>query len=352
MRYNKNDIHFEQISPRAFENLCYDLILKYGFYNLIWREGGADNGRDIEACYIFNNPIKSKETKWFFECKHYTQNGVPPEHLNSKIAWADAELPNSLVIFTSAYLTNNARVWLEKLAPQKSYDIICIEGEEIRDRLMNYPELIDRYFSQGRYEKMLKDVKDYKIKFNINPSFEVLKEIIEHIDMDKLDIDDFGFILTSFYDGYKLFELRNEIYGDFDSMIIHRLLEYLRYNVKNEVLSSFEEYGGNYDDLDGNGIFDEMNWLDEEDFLHDMRKFDFQIYHLHLNHKQESEKWKIGLYLFIVYNDVAFELFKADTTQIRVLENFTPDKIGELSIKLKLHNGIVEDYKRYLNHFK
>jgi hypothetical protein len=43
MKYTKDDIQFKQISPRGFENLCYDLLVKYNFHNLIWREGGADN---------------------------------------------------------------------------------------------------------------------------------------------------------------------------------------------------------------------------------------------------------------------------------------------------------------------
>lgn len=62
MKYVKEDIQFDQISPRGFENLCYDLLVKYNFHGLIWREGGGDNGRDIEASFTFNNTIKTKET--------------------------------------------------------------------------------------------------------------------------------------------------------------------------------------------------------------------------------------------------------------------------------------------------
>jgi hypothetical protein len=38
-----------------------------------------------------------------------------------KIAWADAEQPNYLVILVSSYLSNNARVWLEQIRGQKHY---------------------------------------------------------------------------------------------------------------------------------------------------------------------------------------------------------------------------------------
>ncbi len=349
MKYTKDDIQFEQISPRGFENLCYDLLVKYNFHNLIWRQGGADNGRDIEANYTFNNTIKDKETKWFFECKHYTSGGVPPEQLNPKIAWADAELPNSIVFFVSSYLTNNARTWLEKIISQKQYEIICIEGEDLKERLLNYPELIEKYFSLNRYDQMLKDIKDYKIKFNIAPSFEILKEIIENIDLTKLDQEDIGFILLNFYGQYCFFETRNDFYGDFDYKIINRVLEYLKGTITNKNLMSFEEYKGDYDKLGGAGIIDEMDWLDDGDYIHEMKKYDFQFYELHLNHKQAQENWKMGLYLFIIYDNVAFEVFEVDKTEIRIIKEFKPKKIGTISLDYR--KDIEKNYDRYLQQF-
>lgn len=346
MRYAKEDINFEQISSRGFENLCYDLLVKYNFHDLIWREGGADNGRDIEANYTFNNTIRDRETKWFFECKHYISSGVPPEQLYSKVAWADAERPNSLVFFISSYLTNNARTWIEKILSQKQYEIIYIEGEQIKDRLLNYPDLIERYFSLNHYEQMLKELKDYKNKFNINPSFEILKEIIENINLTKLDTEDFGFILLNFYGQYDFFETRNDYYGDFDNKIINRVLEYLKENVTNENLNSFREFKENYDVLGSYGFLSEIYY---EDDLSKMKKYDYQFNELHLNYRHAQENWKIGFYLFIVFDTVAFEIFKVDRTEIRIINDFTSDKIDLLS--LDLNDGIVVRYKKYLKKF-
>lgn len=84
MKYKIEDINFDEISPREFENLCYDLIVQYNFSNLIWREGGADSGRDIEAFFTFTNSISDFKTKWFFECKRYAK-GVPLMNLLQKL---------------------------------------------------------------------------------------------------------------------------------------------------------------------------------------------------------------------------------------------------------------------------
>lgn len=349
MKYTTDDIKFDQITPRAFENLCYDLLVMYNFHSLIWREGGADNGRDIEANYLFRNAMKNSETKWFFECKHYTSGGVPPNDISSKITWADAEQPDFLVFFISSYLTNNARTWIEKTIPQKHYKIMIIEGEELKNRLLKYPELIERYFSLNRYEKLFNDVKDYKIKFNINPSFEFLKEISENIDLTKLDDNEIGFILLNFYNQFNLFESRNDHYGDFNETVIYPVLEHLRKSIVNTSLKSFDEYKNDYDALGGTGIFDEMYWLDEDENAYEMIQYNFQIYDLHLNHKKDQEKWKIGYYLFIIYQDTGFEIFNSEETEIRIIKDFKVEKIAELS--LNLSDGIVEDYKKYVNNF-
>ena len=116
------------------------------------------------------------------------------------------------------------------------------------------------------------------------------------------------------------------------------------------MLNSFEEYRDNYNELGGYGIFDEMDdWLDDEDNLLEMKKYNFQSYLLHLNHKLEKDKWKIGDYLFIIFQDVAFEIFKVEKTQIRIIPEFSPDRIKELSINISEEMTI--EYKKYLENF-
>ena len=349
MKYKKEDIDFKNISPQEFENLCYDLLIRYDYHDLIWREGGADNGRDIEANLFFNTMLSNIKTRWFFECKLYNSAGVPPKELMSKIAWADAEQPDYLAFFISSYLTNGARTWLEKIEQQKQYIIIIVEGEELKNRLIKYPELVERYFSLDKYDKLLKDIKDYKIKFKINPSYEFLREIIGHIDINKLDNNDIGFILFSFYSQYHHFDDRNNYYGDFDESIIYPILEYLEQTVTNEKLESFEQYKDDYDELAGTGIFDEMEFLDGPTDISELIKYDFQYYELHLNHNKNQKEWKIGLYLLIIFKNVAFEFFKDKETEIRIIRNFEIEKISEIT--LNIGGNIIEKYKKYLQNF-
>ncbi|MGR3302701.1 MAG: restriction endonuclease [Candidatus Scalindua sp.] len=332
MIYTTDDIDFSKLSATEFERLCFELLLKYNYKQVIWRQGGADSGRDIEGYYDFPNPITNKKTKWFFECKHYTSGGVPPEHLNSKIAWADAEQPSFLVILVSSYITTPARTWLKGIMPQKNYDIEVVEGEDLKKRLVQFPDLIERFFAANRFEQLLLDIKVHWLQYKINPSYEAIKEITNNIDTSKLDISDIGFLLINFYGDYKLSEHRKHYYDDFTEELLEPLFLRLIELSFTEKLELFEEYKSDFDYLGGLGCF--------EDAENDKKsKLAFQYYELHLNHKQSNDKWKLGYYLFFkTKGGKAFELFSIDnsdfSTSSKYYEDYSPEIIKELAIDI------------------
>ncbi|SQA78950.1 Uncharacterised protein [Capnocytophaga ochracea] len=350
MIYKKEDIRFEKINPTEFENLCYDLLVKYNFSNIIWRQGSADNGRDLEATIVFNNSIRDKELKYFFECKHFNSGGVPPEKLISKISWADAEKPDFLILILSSYLTNNARDWLDKIASDKKYDIICIEGEELKERLLKYPDLIERYFSFEHYKKMFKDMKEYQFKYDVKLSFSILESIINNIPLSKFDNEDLAFILLNFYIECISINRENDKEADFYCPnIINKVLEHMKSSIENDTMIFSQKYYDNYDILGGYGFVDEMEELELKPCKSNRKELNFQYYILYLNYSQNEKNWKLGHYLFIVYDNVAFEMFKDEKIEIRIIRNFTPDKI--VSMEIKTNNNLLDNYKKYLAYF-
>ncbi|MGO4289861.1 restriction endonuclease [Chitinophaga sp. RAB17] len=207
------DIQFDKISPAKFEELCFELLFRMNYRNIRWREGGADSGRDLEAekeIELFG--IQHFKEKWFFECKHY-QNGVPPAELNSKIAWADAERPDHLVFFVSSYLTNASRSWIEKIHP-KPYKIHVIEGKELKKILINFQDLIYRFFNTDLILQIIKEAQKNWLLHRIFPDCEALVTIFEKIDFDKLSTTDIAFLTTSFHVRYDwLKEQLDKYYG-------------------------------------------------------------------------------------------------------------------------------------------
>ena len=68
-----NDL-IEKLDYVKFEQLCRDLIVAMEYSDVIWRQGGGDRGRDIEATLKRKHPdgITHSTEKWFFECKKYS----------------------------------------------------------------------------------------------------------------------------------------------------------------------------------------------------------------------------------------------------------------------------------------
>lgn len=334
MIYSADNINFSILSPTEFERLSFELLLKIGYSEVAWRQGGSDNGRDIEAILNFSTPLTIKKTKWFFECKHYTSGGVPPEHLNSKIAWADAERPDFLVFIMSSYPTTGAREWLEKLKSQKTYTILVIDGQILKSKLLNFNDLIERFFSADRYEKLFVDIKNHNLHYKIQPSYDALSEIISNIDTGRLGINDIGFLLISLYKNYLLLEIRDDYFGDVNPNLADPLFKRLISLSSKNSLSLLEEFNGDYSFLGSDGCIEQAtDDIDSES--------NFQFCTLHLNITKSDEHWALGYYLFIkTENCGVFEIFSIDNSEFTTCARYFGEYVPSILSQLSLDYGI------------
>jgi len=191
--FDEEDVNLLELSDRRFEEACFDLLLSLGYQGLGWRQGSADDGRDIEGRLVVGNAlVGTHEERWFFECKRY-ENGVPPAELNSKIAWADAEGPNHLVILTTSHVTNSGLNWLEKMRPQKPYAIHVVDGKALRRLFSVHAELMRRYFVDPQ-RKLLLDARRTWLVHNIIPEAETLRVLSRGLQHEKLSPAELAFI--------------------------------------------------------------------------------------------------------------------------------------------------------------
>lgn len=181
---------FENLNDEQFEELCYLLVKYLGFINVEWRKKGADDGRDIQADYAFTNMLDESITeKYFFECKHY-KNGISPEILNSKLAWADAENPDHLVIFVSSHLTTPCRRFLEKIKTRKSYKIHTIEGVKLKELIEKNAAFIYRFdLDNDRPYIVGEIINEYKEFYDL-PNMSKVTLAISSINLYKLALVD------------------------------------------------------------------------------------------------------------------------------------------------------------------
>ena len=186
-------IDFGRLSPAQYEELCFDLLDELGFKRLVWRQGGADDGRDIQgAREVSASIVETFEEKWFFECKRY-EKGVPPEQLNSKIAWADAEKPKHLVFLVSSYVTTGARDWLSKIAKDKFYRIHLVEGKRLKSLIARSQSLSLRYFSSDA-QKLMQQAHRAWLHHNLVPEPELLRTLADTYNLEEYTTPQLAFL--------------------------------------------------------------------------------------------------------------------------------------------------------------
>lgn len=191
-----DEINFNRLSPTQFEELCFDLLMEIGFRKLIWRQGGADSGRDIQGTReVLSGLLDPYEETWFFECKRY-EGGVPPEALHSKIAWADAERPKHLVFFISSYITNNARTWLEAIARDKYYRVHLIEGKQLQHLILRSQSLIARHFSSD-VQQLMQQAHRAWVLHNLIPEPWLLRTLAETDNLSEYEPGQLAFLWSA-----------------------------------------------------------------------------------------------------------------------------------------------------------
>jgi hypothetical protein len=334
MNYQATDIDFRKIPHAEFERLCFELLLKLGYRQLIWRRGGADNGRDIEGIYSISTPLTEESNRWFFECKHY-ENGVPPEQLHAKLAWADAEQPQYLVFFISSYLSNNARTWLAQIAPQKHYHIKIIEGPELRELLLKFPEIIEQFFANDSYMTLLADTKRHWQTYRVLPNYDLLWVLARRIDPQRLTLNELGFLFISLYQTYDYDPEKDDYYGGLDPKVLEPLYDRLAEVAIESRLTIIDKYKESWEWVQGCGFADELR-----SYIPGMEgevDVSFQFNELHLLTLKPEKTFAIGNYLFFISpTGVAFELFSVEdsefTTQVRIYPVVSPTIVDQLII--------------------
>jgi hypothetical protein len=159
-------IRFDGLSSTDFEEFCFDLMSETGFVNVDWRKGTpkdaspADRGRDIVAQLprVDVDGHQYLET-WFVDCKHY-ERGVPPDALQSTIAWAQAERPATILFIASGYFANGAKDWIAQYEANTHppFRIRTWEMPQLRRLLADHLDVAFRHDVQTETLRRVSDI--------------------------------------------------------------------------------------------------------------------------------------------------------------------------------------------------
>ncbi|HUH50657.1 MAG TPA: restriction endonuclease [Flavobacterium sp.] len=283
------DIDFQLITPTQFEQLCFKLISKIGYEKVRWRQGGADNGRDIQAVKRVQNDLVLYDDIWFFECKHYV-GGVPPAEFESKFAWANAKQPEHLVFILSSHITNNGETYLEERAEGVNYKVHLIQGNELKEVLIKHIDLIKEFGLISSDLALIQLLKDKWIIHDEIADWHPVITTTQTTNYEHLSINEI-FLLSALLEIHDKINYSTGKHNE-DSFYDkkHEVIE-LAIKVSEETDSGKERFS-----LE---IFDHIEWIEEENYGEICYDYDNEDYFPHSSVNKVKLNGVPGLFGFI-----------------------------------------------------
>jgi len=145
---NSSRIDFSHFDGRKFERLTSDLLKKLGFTNIQYETQVRGLRADIIAEYQQKDPfgVETREV-WIVEIKFYKSEKADLRSLYQLMQYV-VELPEryKVLLITNSQLTSTAKEWLKNAQDLQRFRIRVIEGPELKNLLIRYPELVQEYF--------------------------------------------------------------------------------------------------------------------------------------------------------------------------------------------------------------
>ena len=137
--------NLKTLSPSAFENLVYDLVVSLGLENTVWRTPGRDGGRDIEGSFAVHDLSGYLQTqKWYVECKRYN-SAVDWPTVYEKIAYAESHQADFLLIATTSSLSPQAVDEVNRWNASRHLRVRFWNGYELARLLLLRPLITAKY---------------------------------------------------------------------------------------------------------------------------------------------------------------------------------------------------------------
>ncbi len=175
--HTTNRIHFTDLDPLRFEDLCLNLVSRH----YIWKElvpvgrKGTDGGVDIVGSRIKNGEILN----YYIQCKRYT-NIVKRDLtiLVDKIA-ANSVIPDILWVILGCDIGRANFDYLKEYAIIKGINEVKLWTAQLLEAKLynNYPDLLLTYFGQGGQSQRQANIK--KVKAGLRMEKRVEKELID-----------------------------------------------------------------------------------------------------------------------------------------------------------------------------
>lgn len=160
MTARTHDLDLSSVSPKSFEELIYDLLREEGFFNLEWRDGGSDGGRDIVASASETDASGFKEqVRWFSDAKLYGA-GIGFDAIHPSLSRATANSPDYLLFAVWPHLTPACKDDLDrwKNLTRPHFKVRVWEKKDIERLLFKHLHILKKYLPSAWSQRLEMDV--------------------------------------------------------------------------------------------------------------------------------------------------------------------------------------------------
>ncbi len=174
-----NPLHFEDLDPGRFEDLCLEIVNRYKIWYKIDHYGGVgDEGVDIYA--------EEKEggisKKWVFQCKRYIEiDKTTLKNIVDKIIMNNL-VPDVLALIVSCNLGKRKSEFFESYAKEHNIKEIFIWTKSILEMKLysDYPDLLNKYFDMSIHRQNISRANEIKNTIKKREKFK--KDFLEPFD--------------------------------------------------------------------------------------------------------------------------------------------------------------------------
>lgn len=173
-----NRLHFSDLDPMRFEDLCLNMVLRIGKWKELNHFGrkGSDLGVDILA----TQKDDVQEKVWYIQCKRY--NSITKNNLTEIIdkVVENPSLPDKLLIIVSCDVSRTLYQYLKDYSLEKGINEIELWTASILEAKLykDYKDLLFVYFGINIENKTQNNV--VKIKQSLRMKKKVSKELLDH----------------------------------------------------------------------------------------------------------------------------------------------------------------------------
>ena len=154
-------IDWNKISPDRFEQLCSDIIISEGFYNIRRMGGSGDRGRDIIAqkqaqLFFGSNEIQN----WIIQCKRLVKTNLSIDDLSSELNKVRMHKIDYYLVILSNTLKPNLVDWIEGIKKDYPFKIIINDIDWLESQLKREPSLYKFYFENDERNELIYSINN------------------------------------------------------------------------------------------------------------------------------------------------------------------------------------------------